>query len=129
MVRAVCAEGRGCRRLAALALTVAAACLGTPPDAPPDDPPGADAAIDPDCDLVFGGVRGYLLCGADEASCTFFVNLDGEFTCAIACEEFGVACLAGFDNSEAPDNCAIESEEGCDALHSDQICVCARPGV
>ena len=118
--------------IAALAVSLAAlagagGCLEAPHDAPAPDIDAAPA--DPECDLVFGGARGYLFCGADEGTCTFFVNLDGDFTCAIACEGFGVACLAGFDNAEAPDNCAIESDEGCDALHSDQICVCARPGV
>ena len=79
--------------------------------------------------MAFSSARGYLLCGADEGSCTFFVNLEGDFTCSIACGEFGVACRHGFDNSDAPDTCAIESEAGCDTLHSDQICACARPGV
>jgi hypothetical protein len=83
--------------------------------------------LDEACDDAFGGARGYVLCDSDEDSCTFFINLDGDFTCATACDGFGVACLDGHDNAGTQDRCDVDDRIGCDELHSDEICQCARP--
>jgi hypothetical protein len=113
------------------ALVLVAGCLEAPPGAPPE--PAADAATTDGglpssaCDDVFGAARGYVLCDSDDSSCTFYLNLDGDFSCATACDGFGVACLDGWDDTDTANQCEVEVRIGCDDAHSDEICQCARP--
>ena len=132
MARAVSRQGRACRHLGALVLTLAAGCLEAPPDAPTRQPPppvpdaGGDGAA---CDQAFGSAPDYFLCLAEENACHFFVRLlDGDdFTCNTACAEFGVACLDGFSDTDEGIPCEIDEQVGCNSDHEDQICVCVLP--
>jgi hypothetical protein len=106
-------------------LVLIAACLQAPAE---DASNATDGGIlDPACDEVFGGARGYVLCDSDDASCTFFINLEGDFTCATACDTFGVSCLDGYEDRDTESKCEVDVRIGCDELHSDEICQCARP--
>jgi hypothetical protein len=107
------------------ALLLIAGCLQAPSGQPAPDADGG--LLDQACDDAFGSARGYVLCDSDEESCTFFVNLDGDFTCATACDGFGAACLDGHDDADRGDRCEVDVRIGCDEVHSDEICQCARP--
>lgn len=122
------------RRSALLFLVAAGAgCLQAPPDSselpdakPPDDDGAPSSAA---CDDVFGQVADYKLCIAEQDSCRFYTRfLEGDdFTCAMVCAEFAVACLDGFSDTEMDDKCEVAEQVGCASQHEDQICVCARP--
>ncbi len=116
-------------------LVLIAGCLEAPPGplpAPsgPDaaDAPGGDGGQpNPACDETFGAGPDYLLCGSDDVSCTFYLNLDGDFTCDMGCAVFGTTCVDGFDDTDTEDKCEVATEIGCADAHSDEICQCALP--
>lgn len=105
-----------------------------PRSTPADAAPAPDAAAPADatpavelatCDDQFGAATGYVLCGEEPASCSFFVQTAGG-TCADQCALFGSECLDAFDSSpEAP--CVSTSPDGCLAAHTTQTCTCVRP--
>ncbi|HEU5059178.1 MAG TPA: hypothetical protein VFU21_21745 [Kofleriaceae bacterium] len=107
---------------------VATADAAPADDSPPDAaPPPADAAPvvqSQVCDEQFGAAAGYVLCGEQPTSCTFFAETAGG-TCADQCALFASECVDAFDSSpEAP--CTPTSADGCLAAHSTQTCTCAR---
>jgi hypothetical protein len=126
-----CPAGQAC--VADQCVEVAA----SPDGGAPAPPPAADAGIDevavPDaappavqsCDELFGAASGYVLCGEDATSCSFFVQSDGT-TCSDECGLLGSECVGGYDsNADAP--CTVITEDGCLATHTTKTCACARP--
>jgi hypothetical protein len=124
-----CPDGQACVEDECVAIS-AAPDAGVPAvadAAPAEQVPAADAApvALESCDQVFGAADGYLLCGEDAASCTFFARTAGG-TCADQCALFASECVGGYDsNAGAP--CTIITEDGCLATHTTQTCICARP--
>ncbi len=104
------------------ALMTTCACLEAPPEGSPVDDGAAELA----CFQRFGSAQDYMLCAAAEDSCTFFLDLQGDFTCTMACEAFGTICLDGYVEA-TEDTCTLGLHDGCDESEGDQICQCALP--
>lgn len=102
-----------------------------------DVPPGPEATRGPDagqngerpvgastCGALYGAVPEYTACGETSTSCEFVTedpdNMD--FTCRDVCG--ARQCVTGYDSDNL--SCDRLSEDGCDAPHESQICVCAR---
>lgn len=124
-----CPDGQSCVQdecVASAAAPDASAPAPEPADAAPPEaavPDAAPVALQ-SCEQQFGAASGYLLCGEDETSCTFFAQTGGG-TCSDQCALFASECVGGYDsNADAP--CTVISEDGCLATHSTQTCVCAR---
>ena len=117
--------------LAALTmLVVVAGCLNAPEavdkrfDAAM---PVVDASdLEVACVERFSAANLFRFCGAMEDACTFFsaTGSSTDFTCAQLCLDLGGACLTGFDSSSLEGCEHGGDEDGCDALHGSQVCVC-----
>ncbi len=122
------------RALTAAALVATmAACLESPPGPLSPGPDAAGAGADAafpgrSCDEIFGSAPDYQLCSEDANSCTFYSRLfnGDDFVCQDACGTFDSECLDGFADTDLGDKCEIDTEEGCESPHEDQICVCSR---
>jgi hypothetical protein len=78
------------------------------------------------CDQMYGTATGYVFCGseptADATVCSFYVRTEGG-TCTTECGNLGGTCTDAFD-ADNPDYCVRTTNDGCDATHTDQICLC-----
>ncbi len=119
---------RGAWRGVIVATFMSAACLDIPEEAPGFDSADAATAGGPvstsACDLLFGSAPEYTLCGESAGSCEFATEDpdDADFVCRDICGSR--QCLTGYDSDNL--SCERMSEDGCDAPHESQICVCAR---
>lgn len=76
------------------------------------------------CDAPFGSAPEYILCGETASSCRFASDdqNDRDFDCRTMCGSH--QCLTGYDTDGL--SCDALAEDGCNAQHKSQICVCAR---
>lgn len=78
------------------------------------------------CDEVFGGEPGYALCAEFGGTCEFYSTTGSGVTCDDVCASHGTDCLESYD-SDSPDCVEQSGDEGCTAIHAQQICVCTKP--
>jgi hypothetical protein len=108
---------------------MAAACLEVPeesavaPDSPDAAPAGGPVSSST-CEALFGSAPAYMLCGETSSTCQFAADDpdDQDFVCRTMCGSH--QCLSGFDTDGL--SCDALTEDGCNAEHQSQICVCAR---
>jgi hypothetical protein len=76
------------------------------------------------CGALFGAAPEYTLCGESAHRCEFAADDpdDNDFVCLDMCGSH--QCLTGYDTDGL--SCEPTSEDGCNAGHQSQICVCAR---
>ncbi len=78
------------------------------------------------CDDLYGDASGYVLCAEYGGTCEFYSTTGPGVTCADLCSTVGQDCLESYD-SDAPDCVEVSADEGCTAIHAQQICVCGKP--
>jgi hypothetical protein len=81
-----------------------------------------------DCDAIFDGLPGYLLCDEDETTCTFSANL-GQSHCTNMCAMVkGSVCMEQIDNPGGA-SCVEQGAamQGCLTQQETDICVCTKP--
>jgi hypothetical protein len=103
------------------------ACMEVPPEADPGPDaasPGGEPVGSTTCGALFGSAPDYMLCSENATSCTFASDDpdDQDFLCRALCGAH--QCVTGYDTDGL--SCEVTSEDGCDAGHQSQICVCAR---
>jgi hypothetical protein len=99
-------------------------CCATPCNGPCDSCVGGNCSTDcaVECQQEFGGLSGFLLCTASDASCRFFVSSSGP--CSVLCGAGG--CLNSEEDSS--NGCVANEQNACnDSLNSsDGICTCGH---
>jgi hypothetical protein len=114
-----------------IVLTAAlASCLSVPPEGdeaaggPDAGPAGGEQVGSLTCGALFGQAPEYTPCRETDSSCEFVTEDpdDADFLCRDMCGTR--QCLTGYDSDNL--SCDRLSEDGCDAPHESQICVCAR---